>query len=111
MKYSIPKEILVAFLTQLNYDYHFTIRELGNLDRLGEITEKYTTLEVKIAKEVKFTKLEKKIQKPYPTDYNLLIAQDLFQTCYQILLRILLNQFIKLNLHVNMTINMQNVWN
>ena len=58
MKYSISKEILVAFLNQLNYDYHFTIRELGKyfeeeLDRLGEFTEKYTTLEVKITKEVK----------------------------------------------------------
>ena len=41
--------------------------------------------------------MEKKLQKRYPTDYNLLIAQDLWQDHYQTLLIILLMEFIKLN--------------
>ena len=44
----------------------------------------------------------KKLQKPYPTDYNLLIAQDIWQACYQILLIILLKELIKLNVNVDM---------
>ena len=29
-------------------------------------------------------KMEKKLQKPYPTDYNFLIEQDLWQAHYQV---------------------------
>ena len=48
-----------------------------------------------------------KLQKPYPTDYNLSIAQDLWQDYYQILLLIiLLKKFIKL--HVNMDMKIKN---
>ena len=47
-------------------------------------------------------KMEKKSQKQNPKDYNLLIAQDLWQDYYQILLVILLKEFIKSN--VNMSI-------
>ena len=39
-----------------------------------------------------------KMEKPYPTDYNLLMAHNLWHTLYQILLIILLKEFIKLNL-------------
>ena len=46
----------------------------------------------------------KKLQKPYLTDYILLIAQDLRKAHYQILLLILLKEFIKLNLNTNMMI-------
>ena len=46
-------------------------------------------------------KMEKKSQKIYPTNYNLLIAQDLWETHYQILLIILLEEFIKLNVNTN----------
>ena len=38
------------------------------------------------------------MEKPYPTDYNLLMAHNLWHTHYQILLIILLKEFIKLNL-------------
>ena len=41
--------------------------------------------------------MEKKLQKLYLTDYNLLTAQDLWQAYYKILLIILLKEFIKLN--------------
>ena len=37
--------------------------------------------------------MEKKLQRPYFTDYNLLILQDLLQAHYQILLIILLKEF------------------
>ena len=45
--------------------------------------------------------IEKKFQKPYLTNYNLLIVQDLRQAYYQILLIILLKEFIKLNGKMN----------
>ena len=46
-------------------------------------------------------KTDKKSQKLYLTDYNLLIAQDLWQVHYQILLIILLKEFIKLNVNTD----------
>ena len=39
------------------------------------------------------------MQKPYFTDYNLLIAQDLWKAQYQLLLIILLKGFLKLNVN------------
>ena len=42
--------------------------------------------------------------KPYPTHYNLLILQDLWQDYYQILLVILLKEFIKSNVIMNMVL-------
>ena len=45
--------------------------------------------------------MEKKLRKRYPTDYNLLIEQDLWQAHYQTLLIILLMEFIKLNADTN----------
>ena len=44
----------------------------------------------------------KKLQRIYPTYYNLLIVQDLWQVLYQILLIIFLKEFIKLNVNTNM---------
>ena len=46
-------------------------------------------------------KMEKKSQKQNPKDYNLLIAQDLWQDYYQILLVILLKEFIKSNVNMS----------
>ena len=51
--------------------------------------------------------MEKKLQKIYPTDYNLLVAQDLWQSHHQILSIIFLKGFIKLN--VNMDTMIKNV--
>ena len=48
--------------------------------------------------------MEKKLQNPYLTNYNLLIVQDLWQAYYQIFLIILLKEFIKLNVHLDMII-------
>ena len=52
-------------------------------------------------------KIENKLQKPYPTDYNLLTAQDLWRANYQILSIILLKEFIKSD--VNMDTMIKNV--
>ena len=41
--------------------------------------------------------MDKKLQKQYPVDYNLLIAQDLWRVHYQILLIVLLKKLIKLS--------------
>ena len=41
--------------------------------------------------------MEKKLQNSHLTDYNLLIAQDLWQAYYQILSIILLKEFMELN--------------
>ena len=48
--------------------------------------------------------MAKKSQRPYFIDYNLLTAQDVLQARYQILLIILLQEFIKLNSNTNMII-------
>ena len=45
--------------------------------------------------------MEKKLQKIYHTDYNLLIARDLWQAHYRILLISLLKEFIKLNVNMD----------
>ena len=49
-------------------------------------------------------KKEKKSQKLYPTECNLLISQDLWQAHYQILLIILLKKLIKLYLNTEIII-------
>ena len=46
--------------------------------------------------------MEKKSQKLYLTDYNSLTLEDLWQAHYQNLLIILLNEFIELNVNINM---------
>ena len=51
--------------------------------------------------------MENKLQKTYPTDYNLLTVQDLRQAHFQTLSIISLMEFIKLN--VNLDITMKNV--
>ena len=45
--------------------------------------------------------MEKKTQKLYPTDCNFLIAQNLCKIHYQVLLIILLKEFIKSNVKIN----------
>ena len=45
--------------------------------------------------------MEKKLQKIFSIDYNLLTAQDLLQTDYQILSIFFLLEFIKLNENTN----------
>ena len=52
--------------------------------------------------EKKLVKMERKLQKPHLTDYNLLITQDLWQAHYPILLIILLKEFMKLNVNICM---------
>ena len=51
--------------------------------------------------------MESKLQKTNPTDYNLLTVQDLWKAHFQALSIILLMEFIKLN--VNLDIIMKNV--
>ena len=48
--------------------------------------------------------MEKKLQNTYPTSYNLLITQDLWQAHYQILSIIFLNKFGELHLNSDMMI-------
>ena len=48
--------------------------------------------------------MENKIQKPYPTDYYLLVMQDVCKDNHQILLIILLKEMLKLNVNVDMII-------
>ena len=48
--------------------------------------------------------MEKKLQKIYITYKSLLIAQDLWEACYEILAIIFLNEFIELNVDMNMMI-------
>ena len=52
-------------------------------------------------KQQELIKMQKKFQKSYPEDYNLLIAQDFWPVHCQILLITLLKRFIKLNANTN----------
>ena len=91
LKYIVPKNIPTVFHSGSNYDYHFMIKE--SLEKfkkqfacLGENTEKYIIFAVLIEKKLQeLIEMEKKLQNIYFTYYNLLIAQDLWQTHYQIL--------------------------
>ena len=58
LRYKIPKEIPMVFHNGSTYDCHFIIKELakefdGNVECLGENTEKYITFSVPIRKKVK----------------------------------------------------------
>ena len=46
--------------------------------------------------------MEKKLQKTCPTDYSLLIVQDIWQVHYQILPILFLKEFVKLNVNTDM---------
>ena len=57
LRYKIPKNIPVIFHNGSTYNYHFIIKELacefeGNLECLGENTEKYITFSVPIKKKI-----------------------------------------------------------
>ena len=58
-----------------------------------------------IEKLIKMEKKLKKISRLQFPDYNLLITQDLWQIHYQILLIILLKEFIKVKVNTDMMIN------
>ena len=51
--------------------------------------------------------MEKKLHNRYIINYNLLEVQDLRQAHYQILLIILLKELIKLNVNMNVIINIE----
>ena len=57
LRYKTPKEIPVVFHNGSTYDYHFIIKQLvkefdGQLECLGENTEKYITFSVQINEEL-----------------------------------------------------------
>ena len=91
LKHIVPKKIPTVFHSGSNYDYHFMIKESQEKFKkqfacLGENTEKYIIFAVLIEKKLQeLIEMEKKLQNIYLTYYNLLIAQDLWQTHYQIL--------------------------
>ena len=49
-------------------------------------------------------KMEKKLQKVHLSYYNLMMAQDLWKAHYQILSKVFLKEFIKLNLNMDIMI-------
>ena len=56
--------------------------------------------------------MENKLQKMYFTFYNLLIVQDLWQVCYQILSIIFLKKLMKATVNTDMMIKMEcGLWN
>ena len=62
LRYRMQREIPVVLHNVSNYDYHLIIKELaekfkGNIDCLGENTEKYITFSVPLEKEIKNNKL------------------------------------------------------
>ena len=62
LRYRMQREFPVVLHNVSNYDYHLIIKELaekfkGNIDCLGENTEKYITFSVPLKKEIKDKKL------------------------------------------------------
>lgn len=75
----------------------------GQFTFLGENFEKNITFSVSIEKGVtRIDKKEKKSQKSYSTDNNLLIALDLWQAHYPIFSIIFMKKHIKLNKYIGM---------
>ena len=72
---------------------------LKNLNSLEKIAKPFQFQQKKKLQEL--VKMEKKLQKPYPTDYNLLIVQNLWQVRYKILLIILLKEYVKINVNID----------
>ena len=103
----MSQKIPIYFHNGSNYDYHFFVKELAEdfekqFTRLGENTETYITFSVRMQEEV--TRIDNnkvEITKEYRTDYNSLIAQDLWQAHYQIVSIMLLKEIIKLNVNTN----------
>ena len=63
LRYKVPKKIPVVFHNGSTYDYHFIIKELvkefeGNIDGLGENTEKCITFSVPLKKKTENKNLE-----------------------------------------------------
>ena len=63
LRYKIPKVIPIIFHDGSTYDYHFIIRVLvkefeGNLECLGESTEKYITFSVPLKKRIENKDME-----------------------------------------------------
>ena len=91
LKYIVPKNIPTVFHSGSNYDYHFMIKE--SLEKfkkqfacLGENTEKYITFAVSIEKKgARIDRNGKEITKHISYILQLIVAQDLWQTHYQIL--------------------------
>ena len=96
----------MSFHNGSNYDYRLIIKELAKdvetkFNFIAENFEKYKTFSLQITKDVKeIEKKRKKSRKPYLTNYNLLIVQDLLQFHCQILLIILLKWLMKLNVNI-----------
>ena len=90
-KYIVPKKIPTVFHSGSNYDYHFMIKESQEKFKkqfacLGENTEKYITFAVSIEKKgARIDRNGKEITKHISYILQLIVAQDLWQTHYQIL--------------------------
>ena len=96
LKYSVLKKIPIVFHNGSNYDYHFIIQELAEefqkqFTSTGENTEKYITFTVPIEKEV--TRIDKNGE-GITKNISYIIAQDLWQAHYQILLIIFLKKCV-----------------
>ena len=91
LKYIVPKKIPTVFHSGSNYDYHFMIKESQEKFKkqfacLGENTEKYITFAVSIEKKgARIDRNGKEITKHISYILQLIVAQDLWQTHYQIL--------------------------
>ena len=89
LRYKTPKEIPIIFHNGSTYHYHFIIKELAEeferqFECLGENTENIITFSVPIKKQI--TKIDKDGNDKVDIKQNLLIALDLCQAHYQVLL-------------------------
>ena len=103
LRYSVFNKIPIVFRNGCNYDYYFIIKELAeefqkHLTCLNKNAEKYITFTVSIEKEVtRIDKNEEEVTKKYILrNYNLLIAQGVWQAHYQILSIIFYKEIYKI---------------
>ena len=111
LKYNVPKKTPIVFNNGYKYNDHLIIKELaeefeGEITCFGENTKKYLTLSFPVEKQVIIIVKKWKMnhKKLILTNYNLLLVQDSCQVYYQILLIMLLKEFIKLNVNMDMII-------
>ena len=98
-KYSISKKVYVVFTMDWTVIIFYPKTASKRVWRRIWLSRRKCW---KIQKTLKvLIKNEEMLQKQYLTKYNLLIAQGLWQAHYQILLIILLKEFIKLNTKMN----------
>ena len=102
-------EIPVVFHYGMNYDYHFIMKEIANefvgeFNCLEENAEKYKTFSATVIKVKKICKTGKEIAKTISYKWKFIVSTRFLASSLSSLPIILLKEFIKLNVNMDMVI-------